>query len=542
MICLRSQLYLNENTSASEVWNAISQWRINSRNTANDVKTWFSNNPYERLQKKPIDLQFGQTSISYYAVSNTNFAFKLSEESGNYITTICFNSKIKTSNFSLEMEISNPAKNKFSRPKIFDYLTQFLPNDIYSITAMKDGDYNKISKIFLNNKYDLPVIYISSTQNDKYSINPDELSKSLYGIAHVFKEPNNSFSKQLKKISNGKNPYNGTIGIFYKNNRIYISPEKIEKFDFFHRISQLSLLIQFDEKLTWYGIIRPYLQKATENIQTQVTDISKQIQAITAATILNDLKKQIELAKTKEHQKKIEQELAKLKESLEKKESFISQLQEQLEAEKEEKEAIEKELENTRKEYSEYISTFDVELEEKQLEIERLLEENEKLKAYEAVFAEKDNNGITISINCSEKPLYPNEFEDFIKGLIYQVASKYNNFNGGTEKDPKGFIRIHHVLKSIFENNKNFDFQNSNTYNIIQKIEKASPDTDKEASKILEDIGFVKDESTKGHPKFFFHNDKRYSITIPSTWGDKRSSRNYLSQATHCVLNPKEIK
>ena len=50
MICLRSQLYLNENTSASEVWNAISQWRINSRNTANDVKTWFSNNPYERLQ------------------------------------------------------------------------------------------------------------------------------------------------------------------------------------------------------------------------------------------------------------------------------------------------------------------------------------------------------------------------------------------------------------------------------------------------------------------------------------------------------------
>lgn len=176
------------------------------------------------------------------------------------------------------------------------------------------------------------------------------------------------------------------------------------------------------------------------------------------------------------------------------------------------------------------------------MEIERLLEENEKLKAYEAVFAEKDNNGITISINCSEKPLYPNEFEDFIKGLIYQVASKYNNFNGGTEKDPKGFIRIHHVLKSIFENNKNFDFQNSNTYNIIQKIEKASPDTDKEASKILEDIGFVKDESTKGHPKFFFHNDKRYSITIPSTWGDKRSSRNYLSQATHCVLNPKEIK
>lgn len=542
MICLRTQLHLNENTSASEIWNAISQWRIGSRNTSNDVKTWFSNNPYEKLEKNPIDLQFGPTTISYYAVSNTNFAFKLTEESGSYITTICYNSEIKPANFSLEMEISNPTKNKFSRPKIFDFLTPFLSNDIYSKVAIKDGDYNKISNIFLNNKYDLPVIYISSTQNDKYFINPDELSKTLYGIAHVFKEPNNSFSKQLKKISNGKNPYNGTAGIFYKNNRIYISPERIERFDFFHRVSQLSLLIQFDEKLTWYGIIRPFLQKTTENLQTQVTNISKQIKAITTVTILNDLKKQIELAKTKEHQKKSEQELVKLKESLEKKESLISQLYEQLEAEKNEKEAIEKELYNTKKEHSEYISTFDTELEEKQLEVERLQEENEKLKAYEAAFSEKVNNGIIISINCTEKPLYPNEFEDFIKGLIYQIASKYKNYNGGTEKDPKGFIRIYHVLKSIFDNNKNFDFQNTKTYEIIQKIEKASPDTDKEASKILEDIGFVKDENSKGHPKFFFYNDKRYSITIPSTWGDKRSSKNYLSQATHCILNPKEIK
>ena len=542
MICLRSQLHLNENTSASEIWNAIVQWRINSRNTPKDIKEWFFNNPFEKLQDKPVDVKFNATIISYYVASETKFAFKLSEENGGYITTVCFNSKITKSNFSLEMEINNQNKYKFSRPKIFDYLTPFLAENIYSKSAIKNGKYNEVSQIFLNNSFELPVVYISSTQNDNYYIDPDELSKKLYGIAFVYKEPNSSFSKNLKNITNGKNPYNGTVGIFYKNNRIYISPERIEKFDFFHRISQLSLQIQFQEDLTWFGITRSYLQKTTKKIQSHVTDISKQIAAITTATIISSITKQIELLKVQKNQNKIEQELLNLKENLEKKECLISQLKEQLEAEKKEKEAVEKELESVKKEHNEYIITFDKELEEKQSEIEELKEENEKLKVYESAFTEQDNKGITIAIKCSEQPLYPNEFEDFIKGIIYQTASKYKNFNGGTEKDPKGFIRIYHVLKSIFENNKDFDFQNSKTYEIIQKIEKASPDTDKEASKLLEDIGFIRDENSKGHPKFFFHNDKRYSITIPSTWGDKRSSKNYLSQATHCVLNPKEIK
>ncbi|MCR5612115.1 hypothetical protein [Treponema sp.] len=65
MICLRSQLHLNENTSASEIWNAIVQWRINSRNTPKDIKEWFFNNPFEKLQDKPVDVKFNATIISY---------------------------------------------------------------------------------------------------------------------------------------------------------------------------------------------------------------------------------------------------------------------------------------------------------------------------------------------------------------------------------------------------------------------------------------------------------------------------------------------
>ena len=58
MICLRSQLHLNKNASASEIWNAIAQWRINSRNTPKDIKEWFLKNPFEKLQDKPVDIKF----------------------------------------------------------------------------------------------------------------------------------------------------------------------------------------------------------------------------------------------------------------------------------------------------------------------------------------------------------------------------------------------------------------------------------------------------------------------------------------------------
>lgn len=44
----------------------------------------------------------------------------------------------------------------------------------------------------------MPVIYISADKNNKYLVDADALAIELFGIAHVYKEANYSFAKQLK--------------------------------------------------------------------------------------------------------------------------------------------------------------------------------------------------------------------------------------------------------------------------------------------------------------------------------------------------------
>ena len=542
MICLRSQLSLKKDTTAAEVWDAISKWRINSKNTPKKLRAWLSENPYEKLPGIPIDEKIGKVSISVYAVSKKSFAFKLLEDNDEFITTICFDSELSKYNFSLEMEIKEQYANKFSRPKIFNFISHLLPPDKYSKAAHKEGDYNTIANLITNNKSDMPVIYISADKNNKYLVDADALAIELFGIAHVYKEANYSFAKQLKIHTDGKNPYNGTIGIFYKKNRIYISPDRIQSFNFFHRISQLTLLIQFDDRLTWYGITRPFLQNTIENIKEKVEEVTKQITAITSRTIIDTMIKQAELTESKEYQKKLEFELQKLKTNIESKDKLISELGLQLKAEQEAKNSIEHELKEKKKENDEYITTFDEELEEKQNEIDSLKSENEKLKAYKDSFKNRNDSDISISIKCSEKPLYPSEIEDFIKAIIYTNAKKYDNYNGHSEKDPKGFIRLYHVLKAIKEENPNFNFEDTISYQQLKKISDASPDSDKQTIKILEDCGFEKDQDSKEHVKLYFYGDKRYCITLSSTGSDKRRTKNDLSRAKHFLLLPKDCE
>lgn len=543
MICLRSQLSLKENISAADVWIAISEWRIHSKNTPKKIKRWLQEHPFENLPEKPIDENFGSITLSVYAANKTAFAFKLSEDEGKFITTICFNSEIHGSNFTLEMEVKNHDTYKFSRPKIFDYLKPLMPEDKYSKKAHKKGDYNSVAQFINGMNSELPVIYISTDRNNHYLTEPDKLAEELFGIAQIYKEPNNSFSKQLSKITNGKNPYNGTIGIFHNKNRIYISPDRIRNFDFFHRITQLSLLIQFNDNLTWYGMINPYLQQIAEEKQIKVSKIAKQIGAITIFSLLENVVKEIELSKSKEYQKKLEEELVEFKKNLEAKDELIKQLEEQLKAVRENKCSIEQELKKTKKEYEDYSSTFDRELEEKQKEIDVFKEKNEKLEAYKDAFAadHQKNTDITISIACPERALFPNEITDFIKGLIYAVAEKYRNYNGGSDKDRKGFLRLHDVLKSILENNSAFAFENSKAYKIRKELDRASSNSDKETLKILEDCGFEKDNASKEHSKMYFHGDKRYCVTLASTGGDKRGIKNDLARAKHFFLSPKDL-
>jgi hypothetical protein len=61
----------------------------------------------------------------------------------------------------------------------------------------------------------LPIIYISTSFNGHYLVDPNSLAESLSGMAHVVVEPNRAFSIQLMRAVQRKNVYGGTIALYW---------------------------------------------------------------------------------------------------------------------------------------------------------------------------------------------------------------------------------------------------------------------------------------------------------------------------------------
>lgn len=63
----------------------------------------------------------------------------------------------------------------------------------------------------------MPLVYISSCDNNTPYVNPLKLSKWLSGMAHVVVEPNRNFSFQLMEKVSGDNAYGGAVAIYWPN-------------------------------------------------------------------------------------------------------------------------------------------------------------------------------------------------------------------------------------------------------------------------------------------------------------------------------------
>ena len=72
--------------------------------------------------------------------------------------------------------------------------------------------------ILKRNKYMMPVVYIASNFfENKFEVDFNELAKDLAGVAHVLVETSRQVAKKLKEVTDGRNPYNGAVQIFYSN-------------------------------------------------------------------------------------------------------------------------------------------------------------------------------------------------------------------------------------------------------------------------------------------------------------------------------------
>jgi len=77
---------------------------------------------------------------------------------------------------------------------------------------------SEISELMNSSKSNImPVVYISAPFNpqETYMVNPRLLAQKLAGLAHVYYESDSRVSRMLKNVTDGKNAYNGSIGIYW---------------------------------------------------------------------------------------------------------------------------------------------------------------------------------------------------------------------------------------------------------------------------------------------------------------------------------------
>lgn len=65
-------------------------------------------------------------------------------------------------------------------------------------------------------EYFMPVIYITpDIYTSSYRLDHERLAEDLAGVAHVIVEQDSTCTKELRKVTDGKNPYNGAVQVFY---------------------------------------------------------------------------------------------------------------------------------------------------------------------------------------------------------------------------------------------------------------------------------------------------------------------------------------
>jgi hypothetical protein len=109
----------------------------------------------------------------------------------------------------------------------------------------------------------MPIVYLSAEANARNTINPWELSKAMFGLAHVIAEPNVPFSRRLRIQTAGRNAHLGAIGVYWPSQagrQILWREEGEDEKSLVNRIQQVVLnsLIdcRLDPEVSWFNLER----------------------------------------------------------------------------------------------------------------------------------------------------------------------------------------------------------------------------------------------------------------------------------------------
>lgn len=508
MLCYRTWVYLEENVTKENIWSAFCKWRDNSKNTSQELKKKLKDNISFPLSEK-YKIETKKETVEIIQIEN-RFALKLIENQSNkkIETSIVMNSVNGKLGLSYEMEMTTRDAHDripFSPTKFFSFIEAYLKKNAKYTGALKADEIGieALSKIILeeSQKYQLPLIYVSCKKDGSQKIDCEKLGRMLFCSAFVVYENNVVFSKRLAERTNGRSPYNGAVGIFWKNRYRILTNKESEK-EYFQIISKYLVTNPLPQDLTFTFI----QEKRAEQLQASSERAIKKLQD------------------------ELENSEKSAEEKLKAQAKIISEKENQIHTLTEQNENLQSSLNEKQKELEDYVKTFDDEAKVKDDELKALRTENEKLKNecenYKDSFKKKQTTGTrSISFVCNEKDLFPNEIENFLKGILFKyLADRKNN-------SEQKITRITDIAEDFVKNNPDFDFEKSSSAEMFKQIRTQIKNGEK-------DLKGFKTKSHNGHIKSRFCDDERYTIIIPSTEGKgNRSNKNLSSDtAKNCFL------
>ncbi len=331
---------------------------------------------------------------------------------------------------------------------------------------------------------------ISKTLNDEDPVDVLKLAKKLKGVAHILVQQSKSTNQQIRTVCEGKNEYNGAIGIYYPNQSVkhrkylYQSSEGIDKILFqkvIRSVIQYSNSQMVDTLYTWQGVNNALLRDRLESQKSE--------RAIAERERRNAL-----------------HELLDLKNSLkEERESVLAEANKILDEFQEDTKKDKEEVDKIFDEFAEEITRLSK-------LVDKLEYEKQGLQAKLAKLVDEDK--IPVLFMGERKEFFQGEIKDI---LLYTLKKEMESM------DSKNYKRRYDVLKDII---------NANHYEAIreQYIKKAKSSGLRNFSKMdskmqrdLNELGF-KVEKKKKHYEVSYYGDPNYVVIYANTPSDTQSA------------------
>lgn len=315
---------LNNTTSSEDVFKECINWILDSPYTAfaqEDLAKLNTNEDFS-LSKKQEYLEYSHSETQEIFISSLRY--RKSTEIAEWTTEV--STRVENNQHWINVVasiVTNTASKESPEIKkpliIIRLISRFgggddnnVPISINPIILDENNKGTEIAEAVINanNSCKLPIVYISSNNNDRHTVIPERLARALSGMAHVIVEPNRDFSYSLRKNVASRNVYGGVVGVYWpKGSGVTLfrrESQEIKEFEknIFDTIREaLSTLIS-PQKCSWEEVIHVKNRIAIQNLKKEGANASEANEVIS----LYD----IELAEKTEHIQALNREIERL--------------------------------------------------------------------------------------------------------------------------------------------------------------------------------------------------------------------------------------